>query len=236
MLASVGISHYRGTPTELLMLSLALLRRPAWMVAAAVLWLTVVVAGFAGLAAYDNQPGTAATPHAHWPAGSALTPDRDRPTLVMLTHPRCTCSRASVAELAEVMARTTRRPKVYVVFMRPGVFPAGWEQTDLWQSAARIPGAVVVRDDDGAEASRFGAATSGQTMLYDARGQLVFSGGITGARGHAGDNNGRASLLAALNHDTTHQPVTPVFGCPLFGSGDEHDHDHTHEAGSRHDG
>jgi len=223
------------------MLSLALLRRPAWMATAVVLWLAIVGAGFAGLAAYDNRPGEAAAPPGHWPAGSRLTPDHDRPTLVMLTHPRCTCSRASLAELAEVMARATERPRVYVVFIRPGVFPAGWEQTDLWQSAARIPGAVVVRDDDGAEASLFGAATSGQTMLYDARGQLIFNGGITGARGHAGDNNGRASLLALLNRDHTRRPVTPVFGCPLFGSGDEHDHahddahDHTHEAGIRRD-
>jgi hypothetical protein len=210
------------------MLSLPFFRRPVWMVTAAVLWLAVVVTGFAGLAAYDNRPGTPAVAPGSWPAASALTRDRDRPTLVMLTHPRCTCSRASVAELAEVMARAIRPPKVYVVFIRPGVFPAGWEQTDLWQSAARIPGAVVIRDDAGVEASRFGAATSGQTMLYDARGQLLFSGGITGARGHAGDNNGRASLLALLNHEATHQPVTPVFGCPLFGAGEEHDHEHAH--------
>ena len=55
----------------------------------------------------------------------------------------------------------------------------------------------MLRDDDGAEARRFGAETSGQTLLYDARGALAFSGGITGARGHAGDNAGRASLRRA---------------------------------------
>ncbi len=57
----------------------------------------------------------------------------------------------------------------------------------------------MLRDDDGAEAKRFGAETSGQTLLYDERGTLAFSGGITGSRGHAGDNAGRASLLALIN-------------------------------------
>ena len=57
----------------------------------------------------------------------------------------------------------------------------------------------MLRDDDGAEARRFGAETSGQTLLYDEHGALLFSGGITGARGHAGDNAGRASLVALLN-------------------------------------
>ena len=32
------------------------------------------------------------------------------------------------------------------------------------------------------------AWTSGETMLYDASGRLVFAGGITGSRGHGGDN------------------------------------------------
>jgi hypothetical protein len=74
-----------------------------------------------------------------------------------------------------------------------------------------------VRDDQGAQSARFGAATSGQTFLYDARGNLQFSGGITAARAHAGDNAGRSSLVAMLN--ASGAPVasrTSVFGCPLF--------------------
>jgi hypothetical protein len=218
--------------TPMPMMSLAFLRRPGWPVVCAALWLASVVAGFAGLAAYDNRPGTAATPPGQWPAETALARDPDGPTLVMLTHPRCTCSRASVAELAEIVARARHRPRVYVVFIRPGAFGDGWEKTDLWQNAARIPGAVVVRDDDGVEANRFGAATSGQTMLYDAHGLLLFSGGITGSRGHAGDNPGRAAVLSLLNRAVGRGPATPVFGCPLFSEGDE---DHTHADGDRHD-
>jgi len=70
-----------------------------------------------------------------------------------------------------------------------------------------------------AEAKRFGAETSGQTLLYDERGTLAFSGGITGSRGHAGDNAGRASLLALINRSDADRRGSSVFGCPLFSAG-----------------
>jgi len=180
------------------------------------LWLGGVVSGLAFLAGYDNSPGTAATSQARWPADSRIPLDRTRPTLVMLAHPRCTCTRASVTELAELIARAHERPRAYVVFLKPGGFPGEWEQTDLWRKAAAIPDVTVMRDDDGVEARRFGAATSGQTFLYDPSGRLLFSGGTTGSRGHTGDNAGRATLLALVNHEDAHRTGTPVFGCPLF--------------------
>jgi hypothetical protein len=73
-----------------------------------------------------------------------------------------------------------------------------------------------VRDDGGAEASLFHAATSGQTALYDAAGNLLFSGGITRARGHAGDNAGLTAVVSLLTSGETEERGTPVFGCPLF--------------------
>ena len=100
--------------------------------------------------------------------------------------------------------------------MKPSAFGDGWEKTDLWETATGLPDTTVVRDDDGREAIRFGVATSGQTMLYDAEGALLFSGGITGARGHAGDNAGRTALVALLNHLETDRTGTQVFGCSLF--------------------
>ncbi len=67
-----------------------------------------------------------------------------------------------------------------------------------------------MRDADGREARHFGAATSGQTLLYDERGTLVFSGGITGARAHAGDNVGRQSLVALLNREPPAHAAAPM--------------------------
>src|SRR5256885_12910626 len=55
---------------------------------------------------------------------------------------------------------------------------------------------IVTPDRD--EAARFGARTSGYVVVYDASGHLVFAGGITGSRGHAGDNNRRRDAIAAI--------------------------------------
>jgi hypothetical protein len=137
----------------------------------------------------------------------------------MLAHPHCTCTRASLGELAEAIARARVRPRTYVVFMAPETLGRGWEMTDLWRTAASLPDVTVVRDEDGREARRFGAETSGQTLLYDEHGALVFNGGITGARAHAGDNAGRQSLVALLNLASAERARTNVFGCPLFNTG-----------------
>ena len=196
--------------------------RAAWTTLG-ILWLAVVVTGLTVLARYDRTPGVAAQPQARWPAGSQLARDEERPTLVMLAHPRCTCTRASVAELAELMARVRQRPRAYIVFIKPESMPDGWEQSDLWAAAHAIADVTVVRDERGLEAQLFGAETSGQTFLYDADGRLLFSGGTTGARGHQGDNPGRAALVALINREGAAGSSTPVFGCSLFAPNDRDD-------------
>jgi hypothetical protein len=190
-----------------------------WLPVLGAVWLASAVAGLWVLWQYDNTPGDAARAPRRWPEATSLARATDRPTLVMLAHPHCTCTRASLGELGEAIARARTAPKTYVLFMVPKRFAAGWEQTDLWQRAAALPGAAVVRDEDGREAQFFGAATSGQTLLYDERGELVFSGGITGARAHAGDNLGRQALVALLNREPAARHGSHVFGCPLFHAG-----------------
>jgi len=71
-------------------------------------------------------------------------------------------------------------------------------------------------DVDGVEARRFGVATSGSTLLYDAAGNLLFLGGITGARGHSGDNAGMSAVLAGIRTGCADPDQTPVFGCSLL--------------------
>jgi hypothetical protein len=185
----------------------------------ALLWLGSAVTGLSVLMAYENRPGVSAAAPQRWPVESRLALADDRPTLVLLAHPQCPCTRATLAELAEILARSDNRPKTYVLFLRPAEFAEGWEKTDLWESAARLPDVTLVRDDEGREARRFGAATSGQTMLYDTHGVLVFSGGITGSRGVVGDNAGQAALIALLGRGEADRRRTSVFGCPLFASG-----------------
>lgn len=189
-----------------------------WLRAVASLWMLSAVAGLWVLWSYENAPGAAAASSARWPAETHLELASDRPTLVLLAHPQCVCTRATLGELAEALARAGTRPKTYVVFLKPSSFADGWEKSGLWETAAGLPDTTVLRDDDGREAIRFGAATSGQTMLYDTRGELLFSGGITGARGHEGENAGRTAVVALLNHLKPQFTGTKVFGCSLFAS------------------
>jgi len=189
-----------------------------WIAAVAAVWLACAVAGLYVLWTYDNRPGIAARPAEKWPDASRLVAASDRATLVFVAHPQCTCTRASLGELAEALARTTSKPKTYVVFVKPSSMPEGWEKSDLWESASRLPDTTIVRDDDGREAEIFGAATSGQTFVYDAAGALQFSGGITASRAHAGDNEGRSSVVALLNHLQGNRATTNVYGCSLFAS------------------
>ena len=168
------------------------------------------------LRGYESTPGIAAATPDFWPATSRIEPAADRPTLVMLAHPHCPCTRASIGELARLMTQARGRVTAYVLFIKPPGFSDAWVQSDLWESAAAIPGVTPVRDDDGVEAGLFHAATSGQTVLYDATGNLLFRGGITSARGHAGDNAGRTAIVSLLTSDGAEERDAPVYGCPLF--------------------
>jgi hypothetical protein len=102
-----------------------------------------------------------------------------------------------------------------VLFVKPSGAGADWDDTELRRSAAARPGVAVMTDENGLEAARFGAKTSGHTLVFDPNGRLVFSGGITATRGHAGANAGENGVLAALRQQTPEHSGTSVFGCSL---------------------
>jgi hypothetical protein len=185
------------------------------LILAAMIWFAASGSGTAMLWRYENAPGAPAMAPRHWPAASNLERTPAAPTLVMLIHPQCACSRASIAELATLLARTPGPVAAHVLIWRPEGTPAGWEESDLWSSAAAIPGVDVRWDEHGSEAQRFGALTSGQTLLYSAAGDLLFSGGITASRGHVGDNTGRSAVLGFLARDSSPPDRAAVFGCAL---------------------
>jgi hypothetical protein len=184
--------------------------------AASLVWLLVVGAGIKLLWEFSLDPGIETAPPIQWPAASLIPRATDRATLVMLAHPHCPCTRASINELAVLMTRCRGKVDAYVAFYRPAGFASDWTETDLWASAAEIPGVSVLRDDEGVVARSFNAATSGKVLLYDEQGVLRFSGGITAARGHAGDNSGRGAIVAFLIERKSSGSEGPVFGCPLF--------------------
>jgi hypothetical protein len=182
-------------------------------------WLFVVIVGLSGMLTYENTAGRSELPSTAWPAKSEIVHSAATPTLVMMVHPHCPCSRSSVMELATLMAEAQGRVNAHVVFVKPRDLPAEWEKTDLWNTAATIPGVSVTVDDDGVEAQLFDSHTSGQVMLYDTEGRLIFSGGITAARGHYGDSDGRRAIASLLTKGKSEIRKTPVFGCSLINEG-----------------
>jgi len=169
---------------------------------------------------YENSQEAEQAAPLRWPAESLTNLVSNRPTLVMVVHPQCPCTRASIGELALLMARAQGLVSANVLFFKPAGFPEGWEKTDLWSSAENIPGVTVVCDEGGIEARRFNQKTSGAVVLYDPNGRLLFTGGITGSRGHSGENDGRTAIVALLIGEVAKRTQTPVFGCSLV---DEYD-------------
>jgi hypothetical protein len=186
------------------------------VIASVMLWLCAIGMGMWMIENYQNTQGAVGVAPTKWPADSPIKRLPGRATLVILAHPHCPCTRASIGELALLMTQCQGRVATFVLFFKPEGFPEGWERTDLWDSAASIPGVTVLGDQGGVEAARFNGVTSGVAMLYDVDGRLLFSGGITESRGHSGDNEGRSAIASLLTGEGTGQSETPVFGCSLL--------------------
>jgi hypothetical protein len=180
------------------------------------LWLLASAGGFLVILNHQNLFGARSATTGHFPLHSQLTLDPNRSTLIMFAHPQCPCSRASVEELNRLLARCEGKVAAHVWFFKPDAFSPDWARADLWKSASRIPGVTVREDRNGAEARLFGATTSGYVLLYDSRGELLFKGGITGSRGHAGDNAGEAAIASLLMGKDSSLRETPVYGCALL--------------------
>lgn len=181
-----------------------------------VVWLLTVVVGIAIFLNYENTSGqTGATPE-HWPEGTQIALDPKHDTLVMFVHSQCSCTRASMEELNRALAQSDGRISANVLFLKPENASDDWMHTGLWKSAAEIPGVKVFADPNGETARKFGAETSGYVLLYDAKGHLLFKGGVTASRGHAGDNAGEEAIVALSAGQNINKTQTPVYGCSLL--------------------
>lgn len=181
---------------------------------AALLWAGTVAAAYQAIRRFETTPGESATAPPVWPASERIARTNGEWSLVMLVHPHCSCSRASVQELQAVLDKAPATLRTYVLVYRPSTVAAGWENTQVVENATKLRRAKVLIDENGREADRFGGFTSGQTFLYDDRGALRFAGGITSLRGHAGLNSGRTGIIDILRTRSgagTH----PVFGCAI---------------------
>jgi hypothetical protein len=187
-----------------------------WVVFSIVCWVLGVAVGLSALLRYSNTPGVLASPPAEWPWNVPVARSSQSSNLVLFVHPQCPCSRASLDELAHIIACCRNAVRTTVFFSMPPQAPADFQHGDLWNTAAAIPAVRVLVDREAAAARRFGARTSGQALLYDSHGRLLFNGGITAFRGHSGDNDGRDAIVAWLDGANAARHTTPVFGCALF--------------------
>jgi hypothetical protein len=191
-------------------------RRGIWLRGAAiVVWIVATAVGMIALTAYSNTPGAAAAAPPGWPRESTIRPSGDRPTLLMFLHPRCPCSRASLNEMARLLTRIDPKVDVRCVFFCPANEPPTWAHTDLWRRAAALCSAAPLIDREGREAARFGANTSGHTLLFASTGERIYSGGITISRGHEGDSLGSRTIRKLLRSESIECAECSVFGCPI---------------------
>jgi hypothetical protein len=192
------------------------LTKLATSIPAMLAWGGAIAMGMLGLVRYQMKPARQGEAPRRWPKGTgdiARAPGRF--TLVMTLHPRCPCSRASLRELTQLLARAEGQVDAHVLFVKPRGAPADWCDGDLWKLAKDIPGVHVAIDNDARDSAILRATTSGQVFVYDAAGAIRFSGGITGGRGHEGDNIGLSSVLGLIRDGHTAVTNTPVYGCEL---------------------
>jgi hypothetical protein len=133
----------------------------------------------------------------------------------VFVHPECPCTSATLDELERLLTHEAGRIETTVAVVTPASKVEEWKRTRITRLASRIPGVALYTDVGGREARRFGAMTSGFTLLYGADGRLRFAGGITASRGEAGDNLGAIAIEDVVEHQPSPRDTTQVFGCEL---------------------
>ena len=209
------------------------LRSSLSIAVATALWLCVCAAGFGALMRYSTKPGArGASPAGLLPTTLTSRPATETPaapklesglTFTLFLHPHCPCSRASLKEFARLAREHPGAAEYCVWLVAPReIEPAKREswalETELGRAGQAIPSATVAVDHCGEMAEAYGAATSGHAVLVANDGRVLFSGGLTSARGQEGQAAGGEFVASWLSHPTgaAQEPLhTPIFGCPL---------------------
>jgi hypothetical protein len=186
---------------------------PAWLFGI-VVWLAVMAGSYAWLLRYSFAGGRTSVAPRTIPAGLGMSPRLTRPQLLLALHPRCPCSRATVNELAKILTRAPQACDVTVFMYKPPGEPDSWLESGLLDACRRM-GCQIRPDPGGRLAASLGNLTSGGVVLYDAGGKLRYQGGITGSRGHEGDNAGEQAIIEILLGRRSGHKSMPVFGCPI---------------------
>jgi hypothetical protein len=176
-----------------------------------------VALGWYQLFNFSTTPGAQLAAPAHWPREiPSPSVNSHAPLLLVFVHPRCSCTPATLQQLDQILSSThTTVQVVLVVYRSKAISQETSSATSEPAKYLHVP-AQIVPDTNGLLARRFGAATSGEIVLYAAGGNLLFQGGLTPMRAQPGDSAGASALRNALATGATQAKVATVFGCPIF--------------------
>jgi hypothetical protein len=189
-----------------------------WLAVALIAWLTVILGYWTALAAHSLTPGTLQAPPSLESADFTISNAGLRHCLVMAVHPKCPCTRASAEQLSRLIARFREQLHCVVLVYKPANESDDWTDTNLIKSLSEQPGTRLLVDVNGQKALKLGMSTSGAVILYSPQGRARYWGGITAARGHAGDNLGADAIASVLNGSPPEDVSQPVYGCHIQGA------------------
>lgn len=190
-------------------------RRRALVSGVAVAWCLAWGGSWYALSEHTYEGRQASASLAVWPANSQWDRADGAYQLILFAHPFCPCTRASLSELAESLTRLPKSTAIRIVFATAGLPQSEVQDSDLVSMARRLPGAEVRFDEQSAEAMHFGATLSGETLVFDPHGRLIFHGGLTPGRGHQGDTAAQRQMERLVNGQTGPVCRCSVFGCRL---------------------
>lgn len=173
-------------------------------------WTGLMAGGFGALIKYESAPARSGNA----PAQNAIARESSKMSLVIAIHPKCPCTRATIGELHKIHSHAPGKFEIVAFVFKPESEPDSWIETASVEDLKKISPRIVV-DVNGAEAKKLGLTTSGQVLLYNPEGDLVYNGGITKARGHSGDNLGEETLLNLIQGEAAAGWSAPVFGCSM---------------------
>jgi hypothetical protein len=186
-----------------------------------------VALGWYQLIHFSSTPGAQFAAPAHWPGEILLSRTAGLPLLLVFVHPRCSCTPATLRQLDSMLQSTQAAVQVALVVYGSKTVSSKAFSPDASNPEAPISEPAisssllhvqsqVVPDPGGLLARRFGAATSGEIVLYAADGHLLFQGGITPMRSQVGAGPGADALSNALTTGAAQFRHASVFGCPIF--------------------
>src|SRR5687767_7468351 len=92
-------------------------------------WFVAAVFGFWCLWSYSMKPGQSDRSPVAWPKESKIARSTGLPTLLLFLHPKCPCSRATLAELAQITTKSEKELDTQVIFVAPPGADTKWAES-----------------------------------------------------------------------------------------------------------